>query len=159
MQGELAWEIREQLAALRAAGKKVVVYIDRGGLYPTMLASVADQVWMDPTGQLDLRGLAMGRTFMRSAFDKLGLGVDEWRFFTYKSAFEGYSRESMSEADREQRQALVDDFYATAAAAIMTSRGLTTATWESVVNDKGVLLPEEAQACSNTFMYSFSVMA
>ena len=112
MMPEIAWEIREQLAALRGAGKKVIVYVDRGALFSYMLASVADQLWLDPTGELDLRGIAMGRTYMRQGLDKWGFGVDEWRFFTYKSAFESYSRESMSDPDREQRQAIVDDFYA-----------------------------------------------
>ncbi len=143
---EIAWEIREQLAALRAAGKRVVIYIDRGALFPYMLASVADQVWMDPVGQLDLRGIAMGRTYMRQGLDKLGLGVDEWRFFTYKSAFESYSRDSMSDPDREQRQALVDDFYTAATAAILTSRNIDREAFEAIVNEKGVLLPEEALA-------------
>jgi protease-4 len=144
--GEMAWEIRTQLAALRARGKKVVVYIDRGALYATMLASVADQVWMDPEGILDVRGLTLGRTYMRHAIDKAGLGVDEWRFFTYKSAFEGYSRDSMSEPDREQRQALVDDFYNTAMTAITEARGLEPGAWDRIANEKGVLLPEEAVA-------------
>jgi protease-4 len=141
---EMAWEIREQLAALRATGKRVVVYIDRGALFTYMLATVADQVWMDPVGELDLRGLATGRTFMRHALDKLGLGVDEWRFFTYKSAFESYSRDSMSDPDREQRQTMIDDFYATAVAAILTSRGISGTTWDSIVNEMGVLLPQDA---------------
>ena len=143
---ELLWEIRAQLAGLRARGKKVIVYVDRAGMSGYMLATVADQIWMDPQGMLDLRGLALGRTFMRHALDKLGLGVDEWRFFTHKSAFEVYSRDAMSEADREQRQGLVDDAYEEMAAAITVSRGFTAARWDSIVNRATVVLAAEAQA-------------
>jgi protease-4 len=143
---EMLWEIREQLAGLRARGKKVVVYLDRGTIWHTMLASVADEVWIDPLGGLEVMGLAVGRTYMRRALDKLGLGVDEWRFFTYKSAFEGYSRQSMSEPDREQRQALVDDFYDALATAVTSGRGISRAQWDEIVNERGMLLPEEARA-------------
>ena len=143
---EMLWEIREQLAGLRARGKKVIVYVDRAGMSGYMLATVADQIWMDPAGMLDLRGLALSRTYMMHALDKLGLGVDEWRFFTYKSAFETYSRDSMSEPDREQRQDLVDDMYEEMAVAVTTTRGLTRAAWDSLVDNQGIFLPEDARA-------------
>lgn len=146
MSAEMFWEMRQQLSGLRGRGKKVIVYVDRAGMFTYMLASVADEIWMDQEGSLDLRGLALGRTYMRGTFDKLGIGVDEWRFFTYKSAFESYSRTSMSEPDREQRQALVDDFYETAAAAITGSRSIERARWDELVNERGVFLAEEARS-------------
>ena len=49
------WELRAQLAGLRAAGKKVVIYFDRVGSSLFMLASVADELWMDPLGDLDIK--------------------------------------------------------------------------------------------------------
>jgi protease-4 len=143
---ELLWEIRAQLAGLRARGKKVIVYVDRAAMSGYMLATVGDQIWMDPQGMLDLRGLATGRTYMRHALDKLGVGIDEWRFFTHKSAFEVYSRDSMSDPDRQQRQELLDDFYAEMSATITAGRGLTRARWDSLVNGMSVLLPEDARA-------------
>lgn len=143
---EMVWELREQLAGLRAQGKKVIVYVDRAGLSGYLLASVADQIWMDPMGDLDLRGVALGRTYLRGALDKLGLGVDEWRLFTYKSAFETLSRESMSEADREQLGAYLDDVYEYAATTASQARGLSREAWERIVNEQGELLPREALA-------------
>jgi len=141
---EVLWEVREQLAGLRAQGKKVVVYFDRAGIGTYVLASVADQVWMDPVGDLEIPGLAFGRTYMRGMLDKMGIGFDEWRFFTYKSALESFSRTSMSEADREQLDTMVGDFYEAAAGMITTSRGVTREAWERAVNEKGALLPREA---------------
>ena len=143
---EMLWELRSQLAGFRARGKKVVVYGDELNLYAYMLASVADEIWMDPLGGLDLLGLTLGRTYMRHALDKLGVGVDEWRFFTYKSAFEGWSRDSMSEPDREQLQMLVDDAYDHIAHAVAASRGLTRAKWDALVDSVGAFRPREAQA-------------
>jgi len=141
-----AWELRAQLAGLRAHGKRVLVYCDRPGLTHLLLASVADEIWLHPSGLVDVSGLASGRTYMRRTLDKLGLGVDEWRFFTYKSAFEGWSRDSMSEPDRIQRQELIDDFYAEMAGSIGNARGIERARFDAIVDEQAVLRPDEAQA-------------
>jgi protease IV len=146
MDAETIWEVREQLATLRASGKRVVVYFDRAGLAGYLLASVADQVWIDPTGDLDITGLNAGKTYLRGTLDKLGLGVDEWRFFTYKSAFETLSRESMSEADREQIDTLLGDVYEYGVASITAARSLTRDAWDRLVREKGQLLPADALA-------------
>jgi len=140
----LLWELRAQLAGLRAAEKKVVVYLDRASLFGYMLASVADQVWIDPVGSLDLRGLNLGRTYYRDMLDKLGVGIDEWRYFTYKTAAESFSRTSMSDADREQITARVNDMYDEAVDLIREARGIELDTWNDLVDHQGVILPREA---------------
>jgi len=142
----VCWELRDQLAGLRAQGKKVIIYFDRVSIAGYGLASVADQLWMDPVGDLAIPGIAFGRTYLNTMLGKLGLGVDELRFFTYKSAFEGYARTSMSDADREQFTALVDDFYEMLAQTVTTSRGISREAWDRLVNEKGALLPKEARA-------------
>jgi protease-4 len=148
MSPEMLWEIREQLAAFRASGKKVVVYADRLSFFQYMLASVADQIWLDPEGEIDVSGLATGRTFYRHALDKLGIGVDELRFFTYKSAAESFSRSSMSEADKRQRQDLIDDWYETITATCTQARGISRAAWEDLITRRVLVTAKEARAAS-----------
>jgi protease IV len=140
------WELRAQLAGLRAAGKKVVIYFDRAGSSLFMLASVADELWIDTLGDLDIRGLAFGRTYLAGMLDKVGIGLDEWRFFTYKSALEGLSRTSMSDADREQYLAFMTDWYEEGVSLILEARGVSREDWDELVNGKAYLLPEEALA-------------
>lgn len=142
---EMIWEVRTQLAGLRDHGKRVVIYFDEGGMGSYLLASVADQVWMDPVGMLDIRGVLGGRTYLRGTLDKLGIGFEEWRFFTYKSAYETFSRRSLSAADSIQISALITDYYDDIADAVTASRGITRADWDNLINEKGVLLPKEAQ--------------
>jgi protease-4 len=146
MDGEIAWELRAQLAGLRARGRKVILYADRLGMYGTMLASVADQVWLDPQGSLSLRGLAIGRTYYANALAKAGVGFDELRFFTYKSAAEIGARTSMSPADREQRQALVDEAYETVARLVTEGRAIDRASWNRLVDERSDVTPAEARA-------------
>ncbi len=140
------WELRAQLAGLRAEGKKVVVYFDRAGIPLYMLATVADELWMDPHGDLDIKGLAFGRSYYRAMLDKMGVGIDEWRYFTYKSAMEGFSRTSMSDADREQFTAFMEDWYEAAVGLILEARGLDRSAWERLMNEKAELIPAEALA-------------
>jgi protease IV len=142
----LGWEVREKLKDFQAAGKKVYVYTDRCDMSDYHLASVADYIIMDPVGNLYLPGYVMGRTYWKGVFDKLGLGVEEWRFFTYKSAFESFARRDMSEADREQRLALMEDFFRTWQSDVAAARRVTPEAVRAVIDSMVVVQPEEARA-------------
>lgn len=145
MSAAQAWELRAQLAGLRAYDKKVLVYFDRLTLSGLMLASVADELWIDPQGEIDISGLNTGRSYYRRMLEKVGIGFDEWRFFRYKSAVENYSRESFSEGEREQRQALIDSFWDTTLDIISEARGIARADLERAVDEEGMLLPRQAE--------------
>jgi protease-4 len=108
------------------------------------LASVADRVVLDPEGIVMLPGYLMGRTYVKNALEKLGLGFEEWRFFKYKSAVETFSRDSMSDADREQRFDITKDVYDTVRSEITVSRKKDTATFDKWVNDTAIFNPQEA---------------
>ncbi len=143
---EHAWEIREELRLAREAGKKVFVFIDYANMTEYHLASVADAIIMDPVGLIMLQGYAMGRTYFKGTLEKLGLGFDEWRFFKYKSAVESMSRDSFSEADREQRQDYIDDRYESVRDDICAGRNLTIEQFDGIVDDTALFLASTAQA-------------
>lgn len=140
----MIWELREKLADFKTAGKSVYVYTDRADMPDYYFASVADYVIMDPMGNLYLPGYLMGRTYWKGVFEKLGLGVEEWRFFTYKSAFEGFARKDMSAPDKEQRLALIEGIYDTWKNDITSARKITPETLRSLVDSMVVIQPEEA---------------
>jgi protease IV len=142
---EVAWELREKLKDFKTTGKKVFIFIDRGGMELYHFASIADKIIMDPVGLVMLEGYSMGRTFLKGTLEKIGLGFDEWRFFKYKSAAENYSRDKMSDADREQRQKLVDDWYKIAREDISQARHMTPAQFDTLVNTKVVFLARQAK--------------
>ncbi|UCF05146.1 MAG: signal peptide peptidase SppA [bacterium] len=141
---EMGWELREKLAEFKRAGKHTIVFADGLDIDGYHLASVADRIVMDPSVGMILEGYLLGRTYLKGTMEKVGLGFDEWRFFTYKSAYEGYSRKTMSDADREQRQRLVDEYYRLARSEICESRGIDTAEFDRLVNDEMLILPDDA---------------
>ena len=141
---ENAWEIREALKDFRQSGKKVVVFLDNAGMTLYHLASVADKIVMDPEGSLMLPGYIMGRTYLKGTLEKLGLGFEEWRFFKYKSAAEALSRENMSDADREQRQAYLDDWYELVRADVCEARSISPQKFDDMIDNHVYFMSPEA---------------
>lgn len=140
---EMVWEVRVKLEQLRSSGKNVVAYVDRVGLSELYLASVADRIVMHPEGSALLPGIPSYRTYLKNMLAKIGVGFEEWRHFKYKSASESFSREDMSEADREQRLELIQAFYDEMAGTIAAARGLTRAAVDDVVNRTPLFFPEQ----------------
>jgi protease-4 len=86
----------------------------------------------------------MGRTYLANMVEKIGLGVEEWRFLKYKSAMESLVRHEMSEGDREQRQALVDQFYDTFQEDAAAGRQVSPATVDRWLNDVTIFTAQQA---------------
>ncbi|MCP4574599.1 MAG: hypothetical protein GY838_19800 [bacterium] len=140
----LMWELREKLREFGSAGKTVVIHGDR--LLPAQyhLASVADHLSLDPQGVVALPGTALARSYLKGTLEKLGLGFQEFRYFTYKSAAETLSRDSMSDADRQQRQRIVDVIYETYARDAAATRGLPAGAYDTAVDEQAILVATEA---------------
>lgn len=141
---ENAWEMREALLQARKAGKKVIIFLDNVEMSRYTLASAADKIVLDPEGSIVLPGFALSRTYLQGTLEKMGLGFDELRFFKYKSALETFSRDSMSEADRQQLQDFVDDWYDLVRGEVSTARQFAPEKFDEIVDDQVYILPQEA---------------
>ncbi len=141
----LLWEIRNELEKFKDKGKKVIIYIDRGGLDLYHFATVADNIVMDPLGGIGFEGYLLGRSFYKKMLEKAHIGYEEIRLFKYKSAAEGFARDKMSDADREQRQALIDDWYAIAKKDIIKARNLGNDNFEKLVNENLIITYPKAK--------------
>jgi protease-4 len=141
---EKLWELREELKQFKAAGKHVVIYIDKPEIQEYDFASVADKIILDPQGMIILEGFLAGRQYYKNALEKLGIGFTEWRYFRYKSFNETYSRDKMSEADSAQLQDLINDFYQTAKNDICEGRHIQPDKFDDLVNNHTLFLPDEA---------------
>jgi protease IV len=141
----LAWELRRSLQELKGSGKEVVIHANRLDFMGYYLASVADRLVVDPEGAVVLQGVAMRRTYLQGTLEKLGIGFQELRYFTYKSAMETYARSDMSAADREQRQRVVEAIYQTARTAVCASRNLTPTQFDALVDGELGFWPQLAK--------------
>jgi protease-4 len=138
---EILWEIREKLREFKLSGKQVIMFLERGGISDYHFASIADKIIIDPQGMISLEGYILSRSFYKNMLDKLGIGFEELRYFKYKSAAESYAREKMSDADREQRQKLVDDWYEITKREVCESRKFTPEQFDSLVTGEMAYVP------------------
>lgn len=104
-------EIREALKAFKETGKFIYAY----GTYMTeadfYLTSVADSLFLNPEGSLELNGLSANLTFFKGAFEKLGVEPEIFRVGKYKSFVEPYIRKDMSDENRYQTKVLLNSIY------------------------------------------------
>lgn len=133
---EMAWEIRSKLLELRDAKKRVSVACDDLTGPTLLIASAADRIMMDPQASMILPGVQISRTYLHDLLGKLGLGFEEWRFYKYKSAMETFSRDKMSDADREQWDAIARAEYDEIARAFVASGRATREEFDRVVNEE-----------------------
>ena len=120
-------EIVEALRQFKRSGKWIVAYGDRFGQGDYMLASVADSLFLNPMGMVDVHGMASRVPFFKGLLDKLGVDVQIVRVGTYKSAVEPFMGTEMSPASRLQTTAMLDSVWAYTTAVIADGRGVEAA--------------------------------
>lgn len=119
-------DLRDALVAFKSSGKWVVgwaEYMTMGGLY---LASTADELYLHPNGNADFSGMRLQTTYYKGMLEKLGVGMTVLRGpdNEYKSAVEPFTRKSMSDSNREQLTALLDDIWGEVRSGIAEGRGI-----------------------------------
>ncbi len=118
-------EIRQAIKSFKESGKTVYAYLLHPSQKNYYLASIADEIWINPFGMISLNGLATNTPFLGSTLEKYGIGVQMTRAGTYKSAVEMFTRTDMSDADRKQKTALLNDLWSTLLTEISNSRGIS----------------------------------
>lgn len=132
-------EVREALNEIKAAGKPIVAYLDSAETRDMYLASVADELALDPFGLVMMPGLATEPVFLAGMFEKYGIGVQVTRVGKYKSAVEPLIRKDMSPESREQMQKLLNDIWGDLVADVAHSRGFTPQQLQTIVDSDGVI--------------------
>jgi len=119
-----AHALRRCIAALGRAGKQTVASLARLDWTSTYVASAADVVAAPESAELQLFGLAAWTLFMRDGLAKLGVRFEKIASGEYKSAYDELIRQRMSEAHREQVEALLEVLVGQFTAELAASRGL-----------------------------------
>ena len=94
--------IREALLDFKKSGKWIVAYGDQYIQSAYYICSAADQVWINPLGEIDWHGLGSTPYYLKDVMAKFGVKVQLTKVGTYKSAPETFTSDHMSDANREQ---------------------------------------------------------
>ncbi|MCL1931666.1 MAG: S49 family peptidase, partial [Treponema sp.] len=143
---ETLWELRNALEKFKSRGKKVYAFISAADLDLYCLATVADKIIMDEQGTLSLLGYAWGRGYVQHSLEKLGVGARELRYLEYKSAAETYTRDSLSDADRRQYGAVLDDIMTITRDTVSKARSWSADEFNAIINNEFMFSAKSALA-------------
>ncbi|HEX7314087.1 MAG TPA: signal peptide peptidase SppA [Pyrinomonadaceae bacterium] len=104
-------ELRDAIAEFRKSGKPIYAYMEFGSDKEYYVATAAERIYLPPIGDLFVNGLAAESMHFKGSFDKLGIYWDSYQIEKYKTGPESFTREDMSEGEREQLNSLLDEIY------------------------------------------------
>lgn len=93
-------ELRQLLAEFKKSGKWIVAYADNYDQGDYYTASIADEIYINPSGSLAANGMAATVPFFKNALDKLGVEIQVIKVGTFKSAVEPFVLTQMSDSAR-----------------------------------------------------------
>ncbi|MCT4644433.1 MAG: signal peptide peptidase SppA [Carboxylicivirga sp.] len=118
-------EIRNALIDFKTSGKFIYSFAPIYSQKAYYLASVADKVYLNPSGMLELKGMYAERTFFKKALEKVGVEVQVFKHGKFKSAVEPFLLEEMSDPSRLQTKVYLNSMWDHVKAGIAEARGLT----------------------------------
>ncbi|MRX46008.1 signal peptide peptidase SppA [Pedobacter puniceum] len=137
-------EIRNELINFKKSGKFIIAYSEvysQGAYY---LASVANKVYLNPQGILELKGFSSQISFFKGALEKLAIEPQIIKVGTYKSAVEPFILESMSDANKQQMTALLGSLFENFTKGIAASRKIPQDSVYAIANKLQSRSPEDA---------------
>lgn len=117
-------EIRESLIEFRKGGKWVVSYGEVMSENAYYLATAADQIYLNPEGDIEFNGLTVEVGFFKKLLDKLEVKPQVFRVGEFKSAVEPFLLEKMSDENRLQLTELVNSIYAHVLSSVSAQRNV-----------------------------------
>lgn len=141
-----AREIRNCLNEFKKSGKFIYAYADFMSQKGYYLSSVADSIFMNPMGAMELKGLSSEVLYYDGFQNQYGVKMEVIRHGKYKSAVEPFLQDKMSKENRTQIKGLLDAVWMTVSDEIAESRAISKNALETMVNELAVTDAEEALA-------------
>ena len=127
--------LRNALIEFKSSGKFIYAYGDSYSQKSFYLSSVADSLFVTPTGFVDLRGLSSELTYYKSFQEKSGLRMEVIRHGKYKAAVEPYLNDAPSKENIEQIQELIDGLWDVVGVQMADQIEVSRSDFEGWVND------------------------
>ncbi|NUR83508.1 MAG: signal peptide peptidase SppA, partial [Nonomuraea sp.] len=141
-------ELRQAVVQFRASGKLTVAFAETfgefgNGTVPYYLASAFERVYMQPSGDVGLTGVALEQRFVRGALAKLGVDYELGQRHEYKTAANTFTQDRMTEAHRESITRIVESVTEQLIAGIADGRRLDPEKVRELI-DRGPFIGAEA---------------
>ena len=146
---QLGWakaeELRAALGRFRKAGKSVHCHMIHGGLREYYLATACGEIYMQPVGLLDIKGIRAEAMFWKGTLDKIGAQAELVHTGEYKTFSNAYTETRMTKAHRDMLNWLVDGLYGQMIEAVAEARQKSLEEARAAI-EAGPYEPQEAMA-------------
>jgi protease-4 len=137
-------EVRNAMLRFKESGKWIVAYSEIYSQKAYYLASVADEIWLNPEGMLEWKGLGAQLMFMKGMFEKLEVEPQIIRYGKFKSAIEPLILDKMSEANRMQTMTYMSDLWNKMLNGVAEGRGKSVEELDSFAQNATIQDAEDA---------------
>ncbi len=124
----------------KSSKKKIITFAPAYTQSNYYLASFTDSLTLDPSGSVDLHGVTFGNLYFRKLLEEYNLAPYVFKHGKYKSAVEPYFLDEMSDAARENYQAIVKNVWSRISGTIKNNRGLDDSQILPSIEQKNTLL-------------------
>lgn len=138
-------ELRDTIADFKTTGKPIYAYMELATNKEYYIATACDKIFVPPTGDLFIMGLAAEAMFFKGSLDKLGVEMQFVKIGAYKNAPDQYTRKEMSKEHREVINSLLDGLFNRYIQGIATARKKTPDEVKAII-DNAPLNATDAQA-------------
>ena len=143
-------ELRDAITAFRKQGKFTLAFAESygeassgSGGYP--IAAACQEIWLQPSGELNLTGVVAETPFLKGTLDKLGVVPRIDKREEYKTAADELTETGYSPAFKESLESILGSLYDQLARAVADGRGLSIEATKALI-DRGPFLAEDAIA-------------
>ena len=134
-----AQEIRDAVLAFGKVGKPTAIFAETFGEFRRdnvgyYLATAFDRIYLQPSGDVGLTGLAMEQPFIKGTLDLLGIGVQMDHRHEYKSAMNLFTETKFTDAQREASEAMLESMTEQMVLGISQARRTTPEAVREIIN-------------------------
>ena len=128
-------EVLNTLEDFKKSGKPIFAYIDITSQNGYMVSSVADEIMINPNGEIGIRGYGMMIPFIKDAAEKLGVEFKIFYAGNFKSATESLRRSNISPENRLQSSEFLNERMDIFKGILLANRKLSSVTLDSIMNN------------------------
>jgi protease-4 len=104
-------ELRADIVAFKKSGKPVHAYLRGAGTHEYYVATAADDIYMAPEDELDVKGLRAELIYVKGTLDKLGVSMEFEHVGKYKDAPDQFTKTGPSPETLEVENQVLDQYF------------------------------------------------
>ncbi len=137
-------DLHDALSDFKSSKKFVIAYgeaLTQGGYY---LSSVADEIYLNPVGDVSFKGLGMSIMYYKNLMDKLKIKMNVFYVGKFKSATEPFRADHMSPENRLQLKTFINGMFGQMVDDIAKNRKLDPVAVRKAADELSIQTPEDA---------------